>query len=249
MLTLSHIIYIILYNISYILYNMIIRYNIIDRIRGFAFICMFIHHANYIPSLWNKKDISNVINIIGTISRTIFMLLLGINFTLSHTYMKEDFLKAQIYRGFKVLFHSILITIISKHLFPHNTYILFGVLHCIAFLIIFFSWITIYPRLAIIVAIYCNIIYYNIRLSNNSNMFTYILGNPTYHLSAADYFPILKWVSFVTFGMLIGKVLLLNKHIIPQDNIRDPLVWIGKYSLPLYLIHFIILTLYFFFRS
>ena len=76
----------------------------------------------------------------------------------------------------------------------------------------------------------------------NDNIFQYILGFHT-NIRSVDYFPLVYWLSFVVFGIAIGKLLY-------QDNKRQfsllnlcsftkfkAFSWLAKHSLLIYLLH------------
>ena len=65
--------------------------------------------------------------------------------------------------------------------------------------------------------------------------------------ATSDYFPLLPFLGFFLLGGLLGRLLYGKKEsLLPQVNAQNPLLrglqWIGRHSLPIYLLHQPILT-------
>ena len=109
--------------------------NIINKIRGIAFILMFIFHIFVFLKILLKLDYLDnpFLDIIGIIARTIFIILVGVSLFLSFKNSKniEIYKKKQLMRSFKIYCIAIYITILTYFLI-NDYYIIFGVLHFIS---------------------------------------------------------------------------------------------------------------------
>ena len=131
------------------------RLEILDTIRGIAFILMFIFHIFIALNLftnYNYNIDSPILKIIGIISRTLFILLLGVSLYLSYINSKneKDYKKKQIKRSLQLLLVGIYITIITYIVIP-DKYIVFGIMHFMAIvLLILYNFVNNIPILLII---------------------------------------------------------------------------------------------------
>ncbi len=231
----------------------------IDSLRGIAIIMMIV--SNFVTDLDYFK-ITNVNSLSGfwwffaRITAAIFVFLVGVSLTLSysrsHPLASESphplpffkFLK----RGLKIFSWGIIISVVT-YLFMGSGFILFGVLHLIGL-----SIILAYPLLKyrfanlafglIIFALgfFVKNIYINIQ-------WLVWLGIPQQSFYSVDYFPLIPWFAAVLFGIFAGNLLYGNgvrKFKLPDPGIMVPikfLIFLGKNSLLLYLIHQPILIL------
>ena len=87
------------------------RNDLIDMLRGIAFILMFIHHIFY----FNPEflfTVPDTVSICGIISRTIFMILVGVSIGMFKNSKKEKSKKP-----YKTLTCALLVTITTKLFF------------------------------------------------------------------------------------------------------------------------------------
>lgn len=73
------------------------------------------------------------------------------------------------------------------------------------------------------------------------------LGLVTNSFSSSDYFPLLPFLGFFFVGAVLGKTLYRNKEsLFPRVDPRNPILrffsFLGKWSLPIYLLHQPVLT-------
>jgi uncharacterized membrane protein len=230
------------------------RIEIIDNIRGIAFIFMIIQHIFYfydVSKYYETDYASNpLISMSGTIARTIFIILSGYSLALSNNNNnknKKDKFKTPIL----VLTHAMLITCITWFLYP-EFFIRFGVLHYIGLSTILLSYLAPYKNLylpALIISYITSNIIPNFK---EGNIFNLILGGKnTYNMM--DYFPLLKWLPYSILGMYLFKTFNHDikkiKEINLKKNIKSILSNIGKNSLNYYTLHIIILLLFYKFLS
>ena len=117
------------------------RINILDFIRGIAVIFMiFNHYFSLIDAKLGTKHSNNFLcNILGFVSRIIFIFLLGFSYKLSQN--NKNFNTKLIFKILQLIFYSLLINIITFFIYPDN-YVRFGILHFLSlslFLLTIFS--------------------------------------------------------------------------------------------------------------
>lgn len=235
------------------------RIDILDKLRGSAFILMFIFHIFVAINLFTNKYYnldSSIIKYIGIIARYLFLLLLGISLYLSYKNSKneDDYKKKQMKRSIQLLSIGIYVTIITYLVIP-DKYIVFGILHFMAIIIlILFNFVNNIPLLLII---FISIEFIkNIQLDyiNDGSFKSFIKGifGFSFYKNTIDHFYILKWINLVIIGILIGHIInYINnfnklhdknkKPIIKKSNNNCLLTKIGKNTLILYIIHLPIL--------
>ena len=88
------------------------RYHIIDLIRGIAFILMVVHHIHYFNPKYHN-NMPHYVNICGNISRTIFIILVGISMSIvnKHKKNKKTHKKFKIPKKYLVLLSALIVTL------------------------------------------------------------------------------------------------------------------------------------------
>jgi uncharacterized membrane protein len=212
------------------------RLYLIDNIRGFAFILMVIHHIVFFYDASNNFTTnysSNIIiDIIGSIARTIFILLVGISLGL---FNKKNKIKNRFKRSMEILVHGFLISI-TTYIFYPNLWIRFGVLHFIALTSFLCSFISRYKYLTIILFIISLFLKFPI-----TNTFLDIITGSNTTYTMLDWFSLQKWLPLVLLGIIVGQN--LNFNIESEKNI---LTYFGKNALNLYTIHVIFLIIFYY---
>ena len=208
------------------------RNDLIDILRGFAFILMLVHHFfSFNP---NDDFIPTIVNICGIISRTIFIILVGASIQ-----MFKDKKKKSI-TPYKTLFCALLVTLLTRLLLNKKYVIFFGTLHFISFVTIIFQHIEFNSKgqiLGIIISLFLS----NYILNNfnpSDNYINLILGTYTKSKFPLDIFPIFKWLPYVFIGMIIGDYMKDNNVNLEVDNFYI-LKFFGKNSLFFYMLHVI----------
>ena len=211
------------------------RNDLIDMLRGIAFILMFIHHIFYFnpKSLFTMPD---AVNTCGIISRTIFIILVGVSIGMFKNKNKN---KNKFKKPYKTLICALLVTIVTRLFLPANNCIFFGTLHFISFVTILFEHFDFGIREAIIGIISGFILSdYMLKLEPSDNYLKIILGSYSKTKWPLDIFPIFKWLPYVCFGLIIGKYMKYH-DLKSQIDYVQPLTYIGKNTLFLYMLHII----------
>lgn len=209
------------------------RNDIIDIIRGLAFILMLVHHFFYFNP--TKNYLPNFVSNCGVLSRTIFMILVGLNIQLFKSNKKKKSITP-----YKTLFCALLVTLSTIIFLPKKNIIFFGALHFIGLVTFIFQYIKLDSKdqiFGIILSIFLS----NYILSNfnaSDNYINLILGTYTKTIFPLDIFPIFKWLPYIFFGMLIGDYMKDNNLNLEIDNFYI-IKYFGKNSLFFYMLHII----------
>jgi len=208
------------------------RNDLIDLLRGIAFILMLIHHIFYFnPN--SSFNVPNLVDIGGTISRTIFIILVGVSINM----FKKKNKKSK--KPYITLIGALIVTVLSKFCLPSHHTIFFGTLHFISFVTILFQNIDMGLRESIFGIITSILISnYMINTEPSDNYLNLILGSYSKNKWPLDNFPIFKWLPYVCFGLIIGKYMKENNIQSKIINV-EPITYIGKNALFLYMMHVI----------
>ncbi len=235
----------------------------IDSLRGIAICMMIVYHLffdlNYFRFYLIDLYSMPVLLFLYPIG-TLFLLLVGISLTLSYSRAKNTLTPTQLRmkflkRGSMVFGLGLLITLVTW-VYPHNGFIVFGVLHCIGLSILLAYPLLRFRNLALVLGILCVIIGVVLQITVAVD-FPWLLwlGIVPTQFYTLDYFPLLPWFGVVLIGVFIGNSLYTNKKRTYQlkDNSHSipakVLCFLGRYSLIIYLLHQIIIVglLYLFF--
>lgn len=234
------------------------RYEEIDILKGIAVLCMIIFHFFYFPNKYGFKEIeydTTLLKTIAKIAQFIFIGSVGINLTLSKEKSKEkninnkEFIKKSFKRISKLIFFAVLITISTYFIFG-DRFVKFGILHFIAFASLLLFYIADNKNLVYILLTLSILVYYLTQKHENifysvPEKFAFVSGLYNNKFTSIDHFPIFPWIIVVLFGILIGHLIKENEPEIPK-KIKDNLVFsslggIGKLSLEIYVVHWIVL--------
>lgn len=235
------------------------RFYEIDTLRGIAIIMMVIYHLSY--DLYFLASFPIKINslqwvIFQRATASLFLLLVGISLTISHSRAKQVFSGKELFvrnlkRGIRIFLWGAIITLFT-FVFLSNGVIFFGILHLIGVSIII-SYPLLghkYRNLGLGLAVIALGSYLG-NFTFNTPYLLWLGFEPEYFFSF-DYFPLLPWFGVVLIGIFLGNLAYPNckrRFDIPDlsnNLITIILSFLGKHSLKIYLIHqpIIILLLY-----
>jgi len=219
------------------------RYNILDNLRGIAFIFMVIQHIFYFYDVSNdyqtKISENTIINTSGIIARTMFILLAGYSVYMAYKKDPENHINKRIKKSGEIFLHALFITFMTYVLYP-KYFVRFGILHFLALGTLIISPLAPHKMLSIIILI----ISLYITIPKVHPLFDLITG-ASRNYQMMDWFPLQTWTPILLCGLIIGQHVNINtiqNSFLQSENI---LTGIGKTSLNLYTIHLITLLLFF----
>lgn len=239
------------------------RYDEVDILKGIAVVCMIIFHIYYFPAQYGYTEFNyqtTSLKIIAKVAQIIFITCVGINLYISYKNSKEKkedakvYIKKQLTRIGKLLVCALFMTVFSYYVFG-DKFIKFGILHFIAFGSLCLFMFVDKPTIIIGVLTLISLLYTlkNISPSLFMNVppkVAFISGFYS-NWSAIDHFPIIPWLIYICIGILLGNI-FYDKYNQYRPTIENkykkwvtPLQEIGKKSLEVYLIHWIILYIFF----
>jgi uncharacterized membrane protein len=228
----------------------------IDVLRGIAILMMITYHVifdlNYFGFTSTDLHSLPVLLFLYPVS-TSFLLLVGISLTLSYSRVNHTLTKTQLRikylkRGSSIFGLGLLITLVTW-IYPHNGFIVFGVLHCIGLSILLVMPFIRSRLTAFLVGLLCISIgvYLRITITVDFPWLLWLGFVPT-HFYTLDYFPLLPWFGVVLIGIFLGNSLYPNKtrsfrlkdH--SQFIINRLLCFLGRHSLIIYLLHQLVIV-------
>jgi len=221
------------------------RSKMVDAAKGIAVICMIIFHVVYFPRICGYTEFNYntpTMNMFARTAQIIFLTCVGINIHLSKK--KKQNKEKNIRRILKLGSLALLMSCWTYLVFGNN-YVKFGILHCITLVNLIFMYID--EPMWIIFSVFCIVLLHNnFRGNFSSNIpkpFGFILGlNSAY--SSIDHFPLIPWILYPSLGIVIARssdsFLFANSTLFPQF-----LQTLGKHSLDIYMIHWVVLYLVF----
>jgi len=234
------------------------RYQEIDILKGVAVICMVVYHFFYFPNQYGFKEIKYDTKFLQTIARVaqlIFIGSVGVNLTLSKNNSKkkneseEEYTQKNIKRVIKIFLFAILMTLFTYLIFG-DKYVKFGILHFIAFgSLLLFKFVDDVGIIQILTVISVFIYYL---ILNKPGLFSkfpqfpsFLFGFYNNKYEAVDHFAIFPWIIILLIGINIGNIIKNNKPVLPNvlknNIISTSLEKIGRKSLEIYAIHWIVL--------
>lgn len=230
------------------------RIYFLDELRGFAILCMIVHHAfldvgDVLGLTWGYR-IFDALCTVQPAFWAIFIIISGICSRLSRNTIK---------RGFVVLGAGLIITLFTAVIMPLFGFtgceIYFGILHCLGCCMIITGLLMpviskINYKLGAVISAFLFIFTYGI--NTGTMLFTLIklpaswyqydflapLGVYSKNFESADYFSIIPWLFLFLFGAFIGK--LAKNENLPKFMYKQRskfLCTVGKNSLWVYILH------------
>jgi uncharacterized membrane protein len=228
----------------------------IDALRGITILMMIVYHVLFDLTYFGFTSTDmNALPILVFLYPfgTLFLLLVGISLTLSYNRVKQILDKNRLRikylkRGSSIFGLGLIITLVTW-VYPHNGFIIFGVLHCIG-LSILLGYFFIRSRLsALLIGVICIIIGVFLRV-NVTVDFPWLLwlGFVPSSFYTLDYFPLLPWFGVVLIGIFLGNSLYQNNTRV--FSIKDYskfigsrlLCFLGRHSLIIYLLHQLVIV-------
>ncbi len=228
------------------------RFIWLDELRGAALISMLIYHTIFQSTVIGCTDADILYQPVSIffqlVAQILFISIAGISAYLS---------KNNIRRGGKVLACAIVVTIVTYLVMPENR-ILFGILHFLGCMMIFYGVIlkkaTVLPALPMIgVNSSLFFLFHFTKIGDKISFFLEsqqiiqewikkkwlcFFGLPDTDFISSDYFPIFPWIFLFFFGVFCGKYIKENEEKFLSN--REGISWlsfIGRHTLIVYMIH------------
>ena len=248
------------------------RYQSIDVMKGVAVVFMLIFHIFYFPNVYGYKEFNydtKLLNTIARIAQIIFITAVGLNMYISFKSdqekvkkdkkKKSEFLKKQLQRTTKLIIVAIFISLFSYFVFG-DLFVKFGILHFMAFSSLLVLPFVDSPKIitgiiGITILIRCLVNNDPMKFSNVNPKFAFITGLYSRY-SAVDHFPITPWIILICVGLILGRVICDKKYsenlkklddekFKKNNKLQKGLQWCGKHSLEIYVIHWVLLFIFF----
>jgi len=224
------------------------RYPKIDLIRGIAIVMMVIFHFVFDLSFLGIAPIeisTGFWRYFAYATASLFLLIAGVSLTISHAramlhFDRKEILQKYFFRGAGIFCCGLLVTIVTWVYVPEG-FVIFGILHLIG------------------VAVMLSPLFFRFRYWNAVIGIVFILTGwilatipgPLWLLAfgihpltfwSVDYTPVFPWMGLVLIGMATGEFAYPGgkpRWVLPHlpERAIVPLVFLGRHSLVIYLVH------------
>jgi uncharacterized membrane protein len=245
------------------------RYTELDFLKGIALILMIIYHYFYSYYLNNTPIIpinNDILSLIGVISNNLFIVIFGINYSISFQKDKnknnKEFWIKQIKRFGTYLIISLIISGITYNIFP-SKYVRFGIFHFFTASILLAIPFVQNIKMSSLGLLLFTGLYYLIN-TNQSMLFNkcqtnplvcFITGIANTKYASMDHFYIIPYFILVLLGIIIGQVVYNNNnnnnnknnnnnsinYIIKNNLILNSIAYLGTKTIIIYIVQWIIL--------
>lgn len=230
------------------------RIHMLDEIRGFAIICMIIHHmfldvGDVLGMAWGY-DVFNALCVFQPLFWAAFIIISGMCSRMSRNTVR---------RGVIVLACACVVTLVTAVIMPifgfADAQIYFGILHCLGVCMIVVGLLSkllsrIDFRVGAVVSFVLYLFFANIEKgtlcfgliklpdSFYSHDILAVIGLHSNEFYSADYFPVIPWIFIFLTGFFIGKLAVEERLPNAMYKKHCPfLAAVGRYSLWVYLAH------------
>jgi uncharacterized membrane protein len=219
------------------------RIRAIDGLRGLAICMMLVYHFSFDLNWFGviRADFNNEPFWLGfrDLIVTSFMLLVGVSLSLA---ARAGISPVRFWRRIGLIAGcAVLVTVGSYATFP-NTFITFGMLHCIAVASILARPLARHPRAAFVVGIALVAIGVTVQLPLFDAPWLNWIGLMTHKPATEDYVPLLPWLGVVLTGIALGAWFVARPSSagvagVARDHTPAWLAWLGRHSLLVYMLH------------
>ena len=228
--------------------NAVLRYPEVDMVRGIAILMMIFFHTVFDLSFFGISAVevsSGFWKYFAYATASLFLLIVGVSLTISHaraaTSLSGHRLALKfVYRGAGIFLLGLLVTVVT-FLYLHEGYIVFGILHLIGISVMISPLFFRFKKYNLVWGLLFIITGYFLPMINGPAWLLPFGIHPATFWSV-DYEPVFPWTGIVLIGMGIGEYLYpggVRKYAIPSipSFFVQPLAFLGKHSLMIYLIH------------
>ncbi|MBO9463244.1 MULTISPECIES: heparan-alpha-glucosaminide N-acetyltransferase [Stappiaceae] len=220
------------------------RILLVDAVRGIAIAGVVLFHVVWdleLSGLVRGLAFNSVWLLFGRLLAGTFMFLVGVSLVLAHN--EELKLKKFAKRVLVIVTAAFTISIVTSFAFP-ETYIYFGILHAIAVSsLLGVLFLRLPPLGALSTGLVFLIVPQFVALDLLNTRWFAWTGLSAFPPPSNDFVPILPWAGLTMIGIFLTKV-SLSKNFnsrsaadLPDTQLTRSLVWMGRNSLLIYLVH------------
>ena len=235
----------------------------VDFLRGIAIVFMVIFHWYVLYDLRHGTSTLGhpVLTVLGFVARVLFIFLVGVATALAQqkAQLREDngeqdereFLRRQYRRVGYLALYALLVTLVTAWVYP-DVYVRFGILHYMAVALALLTLFAYKPQtigktLPLVVGLVMYFVHHSVKNTVSYNYASQFIMGYLPHYGTMDYFPLFKWFWLTALGLFVGQSLFKKAQPIytslevGENMVGKGLVTLGKYSLEIYLTHFVVI--------
>lgn len=213
----------------------------LDALRGIAIVMMVVFHFLFDLNFLGIMKINvyeGFLLLFQRATATLFLLVVGA--TLAFAYHRGKVVFSYYLKRAGQLFAVALLVTLATWIYPHDGFIVFGILHFISLSIVLaypflrFRFFNLFASLAVIIV---GLFLSSFAVGTNLMLW---LGVVPSEFHTLDYFPLFPWFGVVLIGIFLTNYFYIDKKLVlpeTRNRLGSALCWLGQRSLAIYLVH------------